>query len=497
MDMTIVQTAKGNPIAYLQALKDHLPATFASRAEVLDVSARGGTDLPRLIARVADVEEADFDLVRDAMQTLGETGFDLTAGGWPETPLTAALPESGTPPQVPTDLAWMTAPLDTADPASELLEMIDKVFKLTKSGVDFPELHYEGEDKKAYDAIVKRLGISPMKDKGERLIARDVRDIPIPKRPRTKKAAWQKVRDHLEAEVRYFVYAKDWFGDGGHLRNLYRDQVIFDHNFMDTVNDKFTLVPKKSKVVFYLNTAMRLLVSASEKVGGPQGKALGKMMGLLWDYTVAQTGDPSGKIQGKIDEIRVGVDAAFILSVQRVEQVHVALCDDWGNLQSFGTLNHSGVLDWPKDASNLRRAHAMGFHYETLRVLLAIKSRLETKSTGYTNEKWGIVTKTKKTKADRKRHWDAKNFIVSSASQKSCGGKYYEEIFLGTQTCPLPPSRPPPPCNPAIPLKPAIPKKIFGSNTADETNPELGVSSKLLDNRKWRKDNGWSLAPYF
>ena len=497
MEMTIVQKARGDPIAYLQALKDHLPVDFAARAEVLEISARGGSDLPRLIARIEDVEDADFNMVSAVMAKLGDTGFDLTAGGISRAPLMAAPPETDAVPQVPTDLAWMTAPLKTAAPADDVLEMIDKVFNLKPSGVDFPELHYDGDDKKAYDAIVKKLGISPMKDKGARLEVSDIQNIPLPKRPRNKRAAWKKVLDHLENEVRYFVYAKGWFGDAGHLRNLYRDQVIFDHYFMDTVNDRFKLAPEKSKVVFYLNTAMKLLVAASEKVGGAQGKALGKMMGLLWDYTVSQTGDPSGKIQGKIDEIRIGVDEAFTVAVRRVEQVHVALCDDWGNLQTFGALHHTGALDWPKDASNLRRAHAMGFHYEALRVLLAIKSRLETKSTGYTNETWGVVSNVKKTKTDRKRQWDAKAFKVSSASKKSCGTKYYEEIFLGAQTCPLPPSRPPPPCNPSIPLKSAIPRKLFGTNTDDETNPDLGISSKLLDNRKWRKDNGWSLAPYF
>ncbi|MEO0498758.1 MAG: hypothetical protein AAF141_15605 [Pseudomonadota bacterium] len=497
MEVAIVQKARGNPIAYLQALKEHLPAAFAARAEILDVSARGGTDLPRLIARISDVEDADFDLVSKAMENVGDPGFDLTAGGLPRTPLLAAPTEPELAGDIPTDLAWMSTPLKVAKPADDVLAMIEQVFNLKESGIDFPELHYEGHDKKAYDDIVKTLKISPMEDQGERLTIADIRNIARPKAPKRKKEAWAKVLDHLENEVRYYSYAKDWFGDAGHLRNLYRDQVIFDHYFMDTVNDRFDLVPQKSEVVFYLDTAMKLLVTASEKVGGPEGKVLGKMMGLLWDYTVSQTGDPTGKIQGKIDEIRIGVDEAFTASVRRVEKIHVALCGDWGNLQTFAQHYETGALTWPKDASDIRKAHAMGFHYEALRVLLAIKSRLETKNTGYTDLTWGIVSNAVKTKSDRKRKWDASKFKLYSASSKSCGKKYYYEIFLGTQTCPLPPSRPPPPCNAAIPLKSGVPKKLFGTNTDDEMDPQLGISPRLLDSKKWRKDHGWVLAPYF
>lgn len=497
MEMTIVQTSKGNPVAYLQSLQAHLPKEFAARAEVLDVSARSGTDLPRLIARINDVEDADFTMVSEAMAKIGGDGFDLTAGGLTRTPLTALPLDMDAVPEVPTDLAWMQAPTDTAVLGNDVLEELDKIFNLKKSEIDFPELHYDGDDKRAYDAIVKKLKISPMDDQGERLTVNDIQSIPIPKRPRNKKAAWIKVLEHLENEVRYYSYAKDWFGDAGHLRNLYRDQVIFDHYFMDTVNKRFDLVPKKSEVVFYMDIAMKLLIEASGHVGGAEGKALGKMMGLLWNYTTSQTGDPDGKIKGKIDEIRIGVDEAFTIAVRRIEAVHVGLCSDWGNLQAFADLYETGKLSWPKDASNIRKAHAMGFHYEALRILLAIKSRNETRSTGYTNETWGIVSNSKKTKSDRKRQWDAKAFKVYSASEKSCGSKYYMEIFLGTKTCPLPPSRPPPPCNPSQPLKSDILRKLFGTNTKDEMNPDLGISSELLDSRTWRKKHKWALAPFF
>lgn len=497
LDIAIVQTGRADAEAYLRAIELHLPKAFTNRVELRDLSLPISSRLPRLIAVVPDVEDSDFDLVSKAMAQVETEGFMLSAGGLPAPPAKYKFPDPDVEPVLPDELAWQVTQSNATTLSADLNETLAQIMDGTPSGEAFPEESYSGEDQKAYLEIVEKLRVAPMVDQGERLTVQDIRDIKPPRRPSAKAAAWKKVLAHLENEVRYYIYAKDWFGDGGHLRNLYRDERVFDHHFMDTVNDRFKLAPDNKEVTFFLDIAMKLMIAATSKIDATYGGPLSVIMGKVWDYTKSQQGAAAQKIKGKIKEIHIGVDASFVVSVKKVEEVHETLCSDWGNLSRFAALYENREITWPKNATKLRAAHALGFQYEAMRILLAIKSRSESGSTGYTNETWGIVGNTKQAGKPAGRKWDPKTFILRTKTYENCKKHYFEEVFLGHQTCPLPPGRPPPPCNPAIPVDLALRKKVYGTDISSDTDPDLGLPNKALDDVKWRRAQGWSLAPHF
>ncbi len=490
MKLAIAQMGEGDAVEYLHALQKQVPAGLAERTEILDV-APAGARIPRLVVCISEADEAEHAAIRAAVQDIGDPAFELTDGNITLRPVTTAEPEEEAVPKVPDDLAWMNdgAPLTAL--ASPVTDVLDRVMTCKPSGEAFPELAYEGLEKDAYDAIVRQLGIAPMDDQGDRLKPKMISDIKPPRRPAKKKAAWESVLKHLEREVTFFTYAKEWFGDGGHLRNMYRDEKVFDHHFLNTVNDKYGLVEKvDTKAVFFMDLAMTLMKTAAGKAG-PTGVMLGTMMGHLWSHTKSNMGDPSGKISAAIKDLGLKVDAAFIDAVLRLEEVHDAICNDWGNLEAFSVLRESGDIRWPNKLDDIRRAHALGFHYEAFRVLISLKSKLESKHTAYSIQRWGIVSNSVKTKKARGRKFDTKSFKLGSASAKHCGGHYYSQIFIGSQYCDLGSGTRPPRWHDAIIAENGIPKKMFGTDTGDQLNPDLGISDKLLDDAKWRKDNAW------
>ncbi|WP_295311013.1 hypothetical protein [Roseobacter sp.] len=490
MELAIAQTSEGDAVEYLHALQKQVPAGLAERTEILDVTP-SGTRIPRLIVCISDADETEHAAIRAAVRDIGDPAFELTDGNITPGPVSTADPEEEAVPEVPDDLAWMNdgAPLKAL--ASPVADVLKRVMTCKPSGQAFPELAYEGLEKDAYDAIVKQLGIAPMDDQGDRLTPKMISDIRPPRRPAKKKAAWENVLKHLEREVTCFAYARDWFGDGGHLRNMYRDDLVFDHHFLNTVNKNYGLVQKvDTKAVFFMDLAMTLMKTAAGKAG-PTGVMLGTMMGHLWSHTKSNMGDPSGKISAAIKDLGLKVDEAFIDAVLRLEDVHDAICRDWGNLEAFSLLRESGDIQWPKKLDDIRRAHALGFHYEAFRVLIAIKSKLESKHTGYSIERWGIVSNSVKTKTARKRKFDKKTFKLGSASGKSCGGQYYSEIFIGHQFCDMGSGTRGPRWHKAVIAGKDIPKKMFGTDTGNQLNPDLGISDKMLDDPKWREKHAW------
>jgi len=486
MHLAIVQTKDADVEAFLTMLDQLFPPSLTKRAELTDQSLETGTLLPRIIARAFDVTEDEFEAGMRVMEKIGAPNFEVRGysgpGGAPVQPASdAEVLATGA-----NHLGRNMAP-QAAEDDPEADAVMKRVLKPEASGVDFPEKSYPKKEKAVYNYIVKKLGKEPYKDQGDTLNERAVRDIPRPPR-KFKKETWDAVVDHLETELRYFRFARGWFSDNGHLRVLYRDQTVFDYDFVDRLNTDYGLLKSNLEVSVSLDVAVNLATDAIKQASGPVGWAIG----FLWGLTKDLGNLPNGVMSGAIAELHRQVADEFAISIQVVEKAYVSICEDWGNLEAFGYLVDAERLKWPKDAGPIRRAHAKGFHFAGLRSLLNLKSKTESyQSAGYRTT-FGIITETEHTDNPVSEGWNSGTGRYRMASQKGpCDRNYNYAYLLGRKDCAFV-EKSGWGCHPAWDAKIELVRKLFGTEGTDK-DPQLSIDPRFLKDANIRKNLGFSL----
>lgn len=489
MKLALIQTRECNEAMQLKKLATALPRDMIDRAEIAAIEGLTADDLPHFAASLPDATEDDFATVRAALAATGVQAFEVTAGTFAQPPANAP----GDPEAVLDDPEFFgCTPAEfraRAEKVNDAAADIKRIIEGKDSGIPFPELSYDGRTKKAYDSIVQQLGRVPMDDKGEVLRPGDIKCL---KRPRgVTVAIWNEVVDHLEQEIRFFQFAREWFGNTGNPRAMFRDQVVLDYDFVHMINARYKLLRDTTVVKIFLDVAMGM---ATKMIGGipPHGAVVAAAVSTIWAFSKGRMPDPNAKVSGKISEIRAKVAETFLASVHTVEQTDIKLSKDWGLLSDFGNLVMDGKLVWPKDMSSLRNAHAYAFQYESMRVLLSIVSG----STGPYNH-FGIAEVQRYSKKPVKRSWHPEkgNYHLHTASREASDGHYYVDYFLGGVTCSMVPMAGLV-CDPAYNANKELQKKLFGVNTKDDFNPDFGLPSSFLDNPKSAARKGWSLDQF-
>lgn len=489
MNLTLVQVKPGNALALLEALRDALPPDLASRAQVLTSLPAEPDDLPRVLARLADATDVERKTIAGIVEAKANGAFKVAKG--------ALTKQLDGPSQATLTADYDAAPLDPFPPprgadwglASDVTDKVKKILEAKPSGIDFPEKAYGGDRHLAYESICAQLGKEPYKDRGNTLSLASFQDVKKPVRPRIGRAAWDEVLSHLKTEVTYFGFANKWFDDGGHLRNTLRDQVFFDLDFATRLNHAYGLVPDNSKpMTLYADIAM----SIAGRIIGEFVPMAAFMLGTIW--TIAKSaggGGSGGVIQAAIREIVKGITKDLSNSIDAVETCHGAILADCGNLFAFGAMVDDGTLVWPTDGKPIRRAHAVGFHYECLRSLTKVKSEAETYRTHYEEQVWGVIQRQTHVKSPGTRHFDAKTGILYEATgKKDCGSYPQAQFFLGQLHRDYSEEHG---WFDHVKIAPAsLAVKLFGTDDSDPTDPQLKIPLSFLENKKNRK--GWDLG---
>ena len=481
MDLILIQTAPCDTVATLKDLASGLPQSLRDRVTDLDARPVAPEDLPRVVIRLPEASAADEAQIATALKTSGGAVFELGRN-------TLSVPVAA-PPAPPLTLEafpWLPEPPARARGESDLEQRIAAVFQAKPSGQPFPEETYDEKYKKAYDEVVRQLGRAPCDDRGKILKPSDLDRVKRPARKRIDRTAWDGVVAHLRDEVQFFHLARGWFDASGHLRVILRDQMFLDMGFMKRLNDRYGLIKKTdTQAQLQLDVAM----AVAGKIVGVASPLTAFVLGQLWGIAKAQHG--SGAIDGAIRDMEDKLFAVYESSIQGVEGTMGKLLSDWGNLQTFGKMVLAEELDWPDDASGIRRAHLVGYHTACLRSLMKLKSDTESGKSGMSTTTWGVVEHIQGTSKAVKRHFTEKTGILSGkSSDPDClGGRWYPSYYFGWvhssagsgygPTCDV--KRAPA----------ALAAKMFGSGEGAADDPHLGIPDTFLDDPKVRK--AWGL----
>ncbi len=489
MDLLLVQIKPGNALALLETLRDTLPPDLVSRTKVLASCPADPDGLPRVLARLADATDGEETQIAEIVESNANGAFQVTRGtltkgvDGPSEATLAADYNAFT-------IDWLPPPRG-ADPGlpSVVTDTVKKILEARPSGIDFPEKTYDGDRRLAYDSICAQLGKQPYLDHGNSLTLASFHDVKKPTAPPIDQYAWDEVLSHLKTEVTYFGFASKWFDNGGHLRNTLRDQVFFDLDFATRLNHAYGLVPDDSKpMTLFADIAMTI----AGRIIGTIAPTAGFMLGTIW--TIAQSGGGSGSggvIKAAIREIVNGITKALSNSIDAVEACHGAILGDCGNLFAFGALVNDGTLVWPTDGKPIRRAHAVGFHYECLRSLTKVKSEAETYRSLYEEQVWGVIQRQTYVPKPGKRHFDARTGILyENTGTKDCGNYPQTQYFLGQLHRDYHEEHG---WFDHVRIAPAtLAVKLFGTDDSDPTDPQLKIPFSFLESKQHRK--GWDLG---
>ncbi len=489
MNLILLQTAPGDAMALLENLQGKLSKKILVRTDVIASNPLEADELPRCLARLPDAMDADETQIKAALDGQCNGAFELTRG---ELIKDFGLQEDSMMPndQSVPGLDWLPPPpTRPSGPLGDIMDEIGKILAAEPSGMDFPEKTYDPARKTAYDSICQQLGREPMVDQGKVLTLGSFVDVKKPKRPRIDPTIWNEVIGHLKDEVEFFGFARKWFGDGGHIRNCLRDQVFLDKDFADRLNTAYGLVPSpKTQITLFANLAMAIatrIISVSNPFAG-------FALSTIWSIAMQVGGGGSeGEIRAAIDEIKLGVTKRFSDTIEVVENCLGAILTDWGNLGSFGKMIKGDKIEWPVDGKPIRIAHAIGFHYECLRSLTAIKAKAETHSDLYSKSTWGVIRGRTSSDKPVKRHFDWNNGILKEASgKKDCNRYPYVHRFMGGMTAAWQDDYGWHTHGKVASI--SLSKKMFGGDQTDPIDPQLKISDSFLETVKNR--NGWELG---
>ena len=347
-------------------------------------------------------------------------------------------------------------------------EQLAKIFTSGPSGIDWPETKYSGIQEKIYRYIVEQLkGIEPYKDYGETISPADIDRIQNKKG--WDKKAWNEVTDHLRAELKYFQFAKEWYGDNGHVKTFCMDQAFMNYIFIDTVNDTYLKVPSDKGITIFLDALMNV-VSKSVSLAGPEGKVLGIVLSTAWIIAKGTMGANS-KIATQIVRAKTDLAGEYGRAIEGVVGCKLKLYKDWGKLQEFGQMIATHELQWPVDPRKFHVKASVAYHAYAMQLLLPLSN-------------WPfVISVAQKGKANQKRRWEPQkgnyHLYTHAENQGGCKGWWYLEYFLGNvHYLDLEPYADEAPKN--------LQRKMFGLSQSNIADPELNINPGFYLKNPWK-----------
>lgn len=490
MPLSLLLHSARSPLNNLLQLKRVLPDALVKATTVLETDAvEEMPDVPRTIAFLDADSDEDVTAVKNAVSSLSASDLEVQEG-----------PVQFLPPPDPADDGIINDPAFYGCTADELARIDQKVASLAAqvtriveakpSGIPFPETQYTDDKQAAYETLCRLLPAIPMQDKGAILRPNDVNNLRGKKPDSIAVNAWNEVVDHLELEVRFFQYEREWFFINGYMRSALRDQVIFDYSFVDFLNNKYLQLKEDTTVSILLNVCMSLANRLVGKI--PEyGEASAAVLSALWTITKGSMTHPSGTITAEISKVKQDIGDSFHNTIQKLETTDKNVSGDWGLLNDFGTLVHDGSLRWPRDLSPVRCACAQAFQLQTMKSLLYLKDH------GSWVRTFGVVQMQRSSAKPRKRVWRHKgnyHLYTHSEPHKTCFGtkNYFYECYLGERII-----QPAPPHGQArtdyLEASDELQAKLFGDKTQSETDPQLNLPPGFLIYPSKAPRKGWKL----
>lgn len=482
----LVQEGGGSAVPFLTRLADRLPAGFAYRPDVtlrnLGPPSDGGTG-PRVVA-MFDASDEDRDSLAElqkAIEGLRNDNFRLLR----EPPTTEPPAANATQEEELQGLLLLLSIGPAAANADNPYPELKEIFETDASGEDFPEMHYEGRAAKAYAHICKTLGVEPKDDRGVTIKPERIRNI---KRPRTIRASdWDPVVEHLENEILFFGFTREWLGDSGHLMMLNDRQTDLNFAFLELLGGTYLGLKPSAEVTLVIDTMWKLACITSSAVGGPAGKAAG-LLRAVWEVTASLMPDPTARTTATIAKMKQELTGLWSAQLTMLGKQHARINGDWGLLNRFGGLITSKKLEWPEDFSPIRLGFSRAFHAYALQQTLAkapvgadlvlkqeVKCPAVRKKAGWwllcpksggrdCVYQWALPSKTYKT-----GEWCFVYYL---------GYKHHDP--LSRRDSYIPADRP-------------VQRKLFGNETASELDPELAFPRKFLTDPNCAERKGWGL----
>ncbi|QYX57295.1 hypothetical protein K1T73_02490 [Roseovarius sp. SCSIO 43702] len=481
----LIQTGGGSAVPFLTRLASRLPEGFADRPDVtlknLGPPSDDGTD-PRVVVMFDETDENGESLsaFKEAIDGLRNERFMLS----PHPPALAPPAANETEDDALESLILLLRLPKTAN-ADDPFPDLKKIFETQASGEDFPEDQYEGGAAKAYAHICKKLGTEPKEDRGVTIKPERIRNM---KRPwRIKARDWDPVVEHLETEILFFGFTREWLGDSGHLMMLNDRQTDLNFGFLELLGGTYLGMKSSAKVTLIIGTMWKLAGFASSAVGGPAGKAAG-LLRALWDVTAAGLPDPTAKTTATIAGMKGELTKLWSAQLTMLGKQHAKINGDWGLLNRFGGLIMSKKLDWPEDFSPITREFSRAFH------IYALQKTMRKAEVG---AEMVIKEEVPCQKPRNKAGWWLRcprsggrdcTYRWALKSKKYKTGHWCFVYYLGYKSHdPL--SR----RDSYIPADGPIQRKLFGDRTESILDPELGFPHRFLTDPNCAERKGWGL----
>lgn len=437
---------------------------------------------PRVVA-VLETEDANHEaILRAAVDSLKNPNFKVLTDLPEEPPLmTARDPLVGLMQLLPG-----VAEMSDADQAflmgavNEEADSLEAVLLAEPTGIDFPELSYEGKQKKAYDAIVKALKMIPHEDRGNYLKPSSIRAV---KRPRTiARKDWDPVVEHLEREVLIFLLAREWLGDSGHLQMTDDRQRIVNFAFLEDLDRKYLGLGGNHMLDLQISTMFELsfiALGAAAPAAGPVKAGLS----AIWKLAQGSMPDPEARVRCKIKELQDELLTLWVGQMDVLGAAHKKINHDWGLMDRFGKLFEEQKMQWPEEIGPVRRALTSAYQIYALQQTVSIAPE----GGKYVLRREEKSHAGKRAKAAWIRDNQGQNWGSATKDYKS--GPWFFRTFLGSRHHdPL--SRTTSYLQAGRPLQ----KKLFGTDQSSETDPELAFHYKFLTDPKSAMRDGWGLT---
>jgi hypothetical protein len=346
-------------------------------------------------------------------------------------------------------------------------EKLARIFTTGPSGIDWPETKYSGSQEEIYRYIVEQLkGIEPYRDHGETIGPADIDRIKNPRRWDDK--AWGAVTEHLRTELKFFQFARNWYGDNGHVKTFCLDQAFMNYIFIDTVNDVYLKVPGQKEIVIFLDALMNV-VSKTISLAGTEGKVLGIVLSTAW--IVAKGAGAANRIATQVVQAKTQLANQFGKAIEGVVGCKIKLYGDWGKLQEFGRMLATHELVWPEDPRKMHVKAAVAYHAYAMQLLLPLSN-------------WPlIISVARKGTANQKRRWEPQkgnyHLYTHAENQGGCKGWWYLEYFIGSvHYLDLEPYADEAPKN--------LQRKLFGLSQSNIADPELNINPGFYLTNPWK-----------
>jgi hypothetical protein len=217
---------------------------------------------------------------------------------------------------------------------------------LTKTTAPWPEDNYSGDEKKAYDYLIKHLPSIP---KDGNLSPGEILEVDFPNHADFSKDAFMNVRQHLHQVCIYFDDLRLWFGLNGIFNMINTQVAVVSGTELQAAAALMSIPPPKSIVMEVLDTIINDIASLVSLIPPPEGAAIAAVIRIGWSVAkvVIDSSDPNATkkpIQATVAEMAALINNNLDAMVQATTVQHNIIAKDWGKLQQFGLAKEKGTI---------------------------------------------------------------------------------------------------------------------------------------------------------